>query len=97
MSEPLKSHVDAMREIRERWRYIPRRLRIAAGLDDAMNDWPIADFGPGDDDKAAWLCTDHVHASEMVASCLDVARAMVKAPDDIRTLFRIIRELGGPA
>jgi hypothetical protein len=79
-------------------------MRIAHGIKDACNDWPIASFGEDgrrhdvvSDDDETWLCTDHVHASEYSQTAPEIADVLVKARDDIRELFKLIAELGGPA
>jgi hypothetical protein len=82
--------------IAKRWKFFPR-LRVATGLKDAMNDWPLGSFGDDEsktgDDIECWLCTDSVHASEMVMNCPEIAASLAKAPDDIRELFTALRHL----
>jgi hypothetical protein len=82
-------------EIAKRWKFFPR-LRVANGLKDATNDWPLGSFGDDEsktgDDTECWLCTDSVHASEMVMSCPEIAEVLAKAPDDVRVLLGALRD-----
>lgn len=69
------------------------RLRIAQGIDDAANDWPIGSFGEDEDTgKECWIATDHVHASDMVMSGTEIAEVLAKAPDDVRFLIVALRD-----
>jgi hypothetical protein len=81
-------------EIAKRWKFFPR-LRVANGLKDAMKDWPLGSFGDDEsktgDDTECWLCTDGVHASEMVMNCPEIAEVLAKAPDDVRVLLGALR------
>jgi hypothetical protein len=78
-------------EIAKRWSRMPR-LRIAQGIDDAANDWPIGSFGEDEDTgKECWIATDSVHASDMVMGCTEIAEVLANAPDDVRVLIGALR------
>ncbi len=91
-------HQAQLREIHERWREVPQ-MRVAQGIEDALNDWPLGSFGEDDQligadkDRELWLCTDHVRCSEFTLTCAEVARVLAKSPEDIRALYTIIKEL----
>lgn len=97
-SDLYEKHQAQLVDIHNRWRDLPK-LRVATGVDDAMNDWPIANFGEDDrlvgelSGKEKWLCTDHVRCSEFMLTSAECADVIAKAPDDIRALYKIIAEL----
>ena len=43
--------------------------------------------------EEAWLCTDKVRSSDFELTAPEVAEVLAKAPNDIRTLYKIIAEL----
>jgi hypothetical protein len=77
----------------ERWRDMPP-LRLAKGLDDAMQDWPLGDFGEHPEEgHAVWLTTDHVRCSEMMLTSACVAEILAQAPADVRRLLSEVARL----
>ncbi len=82
-----------IQEIIKRWRDVPP-MRVAKGLDDALNDWPIGDFGEHPEGgHAVWLATDRVRCSEMTMASCDIAEALAHAGTDIRQLLCEISRL----
>jgi hypothetical protein len=80
---------EELRAINRRWAVMPT-LRVAHGVDDAMKDWPLGDFGEDEQGCNIWLATDKVHASEMMLSTADVCSTLAQSGADVRFLYNLI-------